>query len=144
MLDLENRQCSIYADRPLCCKVFPFDVLSIAGKLQWTVSHECPSDRKLFSATQGPGAKIGLATVSRLAEVLDGLLDTDMLQYLFRKERVAAMIELRNDGGNVWSPLMDCCGQRKLEAAGKDKKDKPKRKLKERKKKKEKHKKDKA
>src|SRR5438105_6059641 len=42
MLDKGRRECTIYEDRPLCCRLFPIDGLRVEGRLRWGVSDICP------------------------------------------------------------------------------------------------------
>lgn len=46
MLDLEKRQCTIYQERPLCCRLFPLDMRFQPGRLpRWVLFHTCPENR---------------------------------------------------------------------------------------------------
>src|SRR3989442_16016557 len=38
MLDRKDKKCSIYEDRPQCCRLFPLDVLTMGGELKWALS----------------------------------------------------------------------------------------------------------
>ncbi|HEV2962479.1 MAG TPA: YkgJ family cysteine cluster protein [Candidatus Angelobacter sp.] len=64
--DTAKNQCSIYPIRPLCCRLYPLDLMKIDGELWWIVHAECPiaerfdKERKLDALSS---ITIGLETV---------------------------------------------------------------------------------
>jgi Fe-S-cluster containining protein len=42
MLDREARRCSIYEDRPFCCRLFPADIFNRRGRLEWALMTTVP------------------------------------------------------------------------------------------------------
>jgi len=143
MLDQEEKKCSIYHDRPLCCRLFPLDVLHLNGELQWALSDECPDDKKQFEGVQGPASRIGSASVARIASVLDTLLDAHDIDFFSRKERVSSRLRLYDeDRNNRWTPVGKLAAQNKQQTKDdkkkETKKEKLKRKLEEKKRKKKK------
>jgi Fe-S-cluster containining protein len=34
--------CGIYADRPLCCRIYPLDLMKLDGAVWWVIHAECP------------------------------------------------------------------------------------------------------
>lgn len=38
--------CTIYSDRPLCCRLYPLDLMEIEGELWWVVHEECPISQR--------------------------------------------------------------------------------------------------
>jgi Fe-S-cluster containining protein len=108
MLDRQKKNCSIYEDRPLCCRLFPLDVLASSGGLTWAVSNECPDDRKLFSGLQGRDSRLGFGTVSLMASMLDGSLKEDDIDYFRRKEQVSGRVDILDSDPNEWKHLVEC------------------------------------
>ena len=108
MLDRVGKQCSIYEDRPLCCRLFPLDILSIDRKLQWAVSNQCPEERKLFSTVQGPRSPIGLGSVQLIASVLGASVTAADLGYFARKEVVSSKLDVLDMQQNSWTALAEC------------------------------------
>ncbi len=108
MLDRLGRRCTIYETRPLCCRLFPLDVLSVDGRLQWAVANQCPEDRKLFAGIQNRTSGLGLGSLTFIASMLDGLLTENDLAYFRRKERVSARLELLDLVHTGWTFLKEC------------------------------------
>jgi Fe-S-cluster containining protein len=105
MLDRKRRKCSIYSDRPLCCRLYPLDALSTDGRLHWAVATLCPKDRRHFETRQGPKARIGSGAIARIASYLDAFLEDEDVVYLERKERVLSGAELLDEDKNGWIVL---------------------------------------
>jgi hypothetical protein len=102
MLDRAAKQCSIYEQRPLCCRLFPLDVLTIDGKLNWALSTHCPDDRKRLEAPQQTGSFVGSGSIGRIASTLETCIDKHDVAYFERKERVSARVEVLEDDQNGW------------------------------------------
>lgn len=142
MLNQEGKKCSIYHDRPLCCRLFPLDVLYIDGGLHWAISAECPDDKKKFEGVQGPRSKIGSASVARIASILDTLLDASDINFFSRKEYVSSRVKLFDEDQNdSWTPVVRLstwdnqqAGSEAKKKEDETKKEKLKRKLEEKKK----------
>lgn len=108
MLDRQRNNCSIYEDRPLCCRLFPLDVLERNGRLTWAVSNECPDDRRLFARLQGRDSRLGFGTVSLMASMLDDSLKEDDVAYFIRKEQVSVRVDILDGDLNEWTHLVEC------------------------------------
>jgi Fe-S-cluster containining protein len=114
MLNQAEGNCSIYANRPLCCRLFPLDVLQKDGKLHWVLSTDCPDERKMFKATQDRQSTFGFGTVAMMALSIDGSLSNTDVEYFSTKERVAERIDILDDRENEWMYLRPCSEQVKL------------------------------
>lgn len=137
MLDRSGKKCSIYENRPLCCRLFPLDVLSISGRLQWALSTQCPEDRKLFTTSQGIGSRLGFGSVALIASMLDNSLNEGDAAYIARKEQVSARVEILDSNQNGWTPIAECAKHddhiaKEMAKKKETEKEKFKRKLKER------------
>ena len=108
MLDKANRKCSIYESRPLCCRMFPLDVLQMEGQLQWSVETTCPSERRHFGDGKSSSTKLGTGTVARIAASLNANLTPDDVAFFDKKERVANNVELSSDYAAGWTNLCNC------------------------------------
>jgi hypothetical protein len=40
--DVEHNQCTVYDIRPLCCRLYPIDLMRLDGVLWWIVHAQCP------------------------------------------------------------------------------------------------------
>lgn len=107
MLDREGRGCSIYEHRPLCCRLYPLDVISIGRQLRWALATLCPENRKHFETWQGPDSQIGSGSIARIATNLGTVLVEKDIVFFKRKEDVLAAIELLDDDQNGWIPLSE-------------------------------------
>jgi len=136
MLDRRGNNCSIYENRPLCCRLFPLDVLGRNGRLTWAVSNECPEDRRLFAGLQGRDSRLGFGTVSIMASMLDDSLKEDDAAYFKRKEEVSVRVDILDGEPTGWTHLVECAKSDTIVPVLMSKKETPKekykRKLKER------------
>ena len=94
MLDCERRRCSIYDDRPLCCRLFPLDILRVDERLVWGVSSQCPSGNWLAVGSQRSSHVLDHGTVASIAAQLDALLSAEVREFMDRKEKVLSRVEL--------------------------------------------------
>jgi Fe-S-cluster containining protein len=136
MLNQAEKNCSIYENRPLCCRLFPLDVLQGPSGVTWAISNECPDERKLFAVTQGTNSPFGFGTVSLMTSMLNTSLSAEDSDYFARKEQVSARLDLSNIGQISWTRLTDCAPSDekipRLMSKKETAKEKYKRKLKER------------
>lgn len=97
MLDKVSKKCLVYEHRPLCCRLFPFDIFSIASDLKWAFYLDCPDERKSFSESQGLGSPLGLGSVKMLATMLEAFLGDKELDFFRRKEQAAKNADILED-----------------------------------------------
>ena len=105
MLDREGKRCTIYEDRPLCCRLFPLDLFAFEGELGWAVADKCPEDRKFFEASGASHFRLGGRAIREIAAALDGRMDDDLREFFRRKERAAARVEVIEVEDDGWTPL---------------------------------------
>ena len=96
MLDKVNNRCSIYEDRPFCCRAFPLDVFSRRGRLEWGVYTYCPPDR-LVSITNRDEPKLDTDVVKYLAADLEKHLDVKDLRFLEQEDKIVEQIEILDE-----------------------------------------------
>lgn len=108
MLDKPGRRCSIYEERPLCCRLFPMDVLATRAGLAWSLSQQCPSDRRHYENTQGRSAGLGLASIARIASSVNCALTEDDRRFFEAKEKVSSRVEIVEETAASWTSLADC------------------------------------
>ena len=107
MLDLKNRRCSIYEQRPLCCRMFPLDVLQMDGRLQWAITHSCPPQRKRFESGQESANGFGSGALIHITAALEAHVTSEDLRFFGRKEKVAARVEFVECDYKEWVPAGD-------------------------------------
>jgi Fe-S-cluster containining protein len=40
--DVQTNRCRIYSSRPLCCRLYPLDLMKLDSRLWWVIHGECP------------------------------------------------------------------------------------------------------
>lgn len=105
MLDRAQKRCSIYSSRPLCCRLFPLDVISLHGQLRWAVSKLCPDERRTFSDSHVTDRRLGPASVGMIAEALTESFAKEDGPFFEEKERVASEVDVLDDDAHQWIAL---------------------------------------
>jgi Fe-S-cluster containining protein len=96
--DPATNTCRVYAERPLCCRLYPLDLVSIEGEVWWVVHRECPIAQRFTRQRQLDV----LAAVTRRIEPLLG--DEDLADWI-RQDRVSAAIEYLDHEEMSLTPL---------------------------------------
>lgn len=86
MLDRERKCCSIYEDRPLCCRLFPIDILKLNGKMSWAVSSQCPPERRAFSCIDEPEGTLGYGSIGTIVKTLEDRFGREDRAFFTEKE----------------------------------------------------------
>jgi Fe-S-cluster containining protein len=84
MLNKSTKLCEIYDDRPLCCRMFPFDIFSRNGLLEWGIYNFCPTEK------QGLQDRILITLVLRQ---LEKYLTPEILRYFKSEDFVSQKYE---------------------------------------------------
>ncbi|MGA9363625.1 MAG: YkgJ family cysteine cluster protein [Bacteroidota bacterium] len=105
MLDKEAKRCTIYENRPMCCRAFPLDVFSRNGSLEWGVYTYCPPDRVLPIVERNGKAELDLEVVGYLASSLEKHLNPSVLEFLDVEDKVAAQIEILDEHAEDFETL---------------------------------------
>jgi Fe-S-cluster containining protein len=107
MLDKANKRCSIYTNRPFCCRAFPLDVFSRRGKLEWGVYTYCPPER-LVPIIEGPqGKTLDAEVLPYLTASLEEEISGAALKYLGAEDQVVAQIEILDEYKDEFAILGD-------------------------------------
>ncbi len=46
--DHTKNRCTIYAKRPLCCRIYPFDLMHFDREFWWVIFYECPIANRFY------------------------------------------------------------------------------------------------
>jgi Fe-S-cluster containining protein len=84
--DPETNQCRIYAQRPLCCRLYPLDLTTFEGEPWWVAHKDCPITRRYYE-TRSVDMLIAI-TIE-----LEQLLCKDDLAGWILQDRVSSSIE---------------------------------------------------
>lgn len=47
--DHTRNRCTVYDDRPLCCRIYPFDLMHFDREFWWVIFYECPIAKRFFA-----------------------------------------------------------------------------------------------
>ena len=100
MLDEQHSRCSIYEDRPLCCRIFPLDLFSrdLEGgkkiKPSWGIYNYCPPENVKPIVLKNKRPELDLETISIMSDLIERSLPKKVLNFLFNEDKVTARIEL--------------------------------------------------
>jgi Fe-S-cluster containining protein len=97
MLDKENKRCTIYENRPMCCRAFPLDIFSRRNKLEWAVYTYCPIDRVIPTIEKNGKPEIDLEVITFLTASLEQHLSEKVLKFLAKEDKVVAQVEILDD-----------------------------------------------
>ncbi len=97
MLDKEKKRCSIYENRPLCCRAFPLDIFSRHGKLEWAVYTYCPTDRVIPIIMKEGNAEVDFNRISELTTSIEHNLTPEVIKFIVKEDKVAAQVEILDD-----------------------------------------------
>lgn len=93
MLDKKNKKCSIYSNRPMCCRAFPLDIFSRNGNLEWAIYNYCPEERIITINKKNNKAEIDTEIVSYITASLENNLTEKVIHFLEKEDKVVAQIE---------------------------------------------------
>jgi Fe-S-cluster containining protein len=105
MLDKVAKKCSIYENRPLCCRAFPIDIFSRNGELEWGVYSYCPPERVNPIILSDEGAEIDWEIVSLMTSIIEEYVPTPLLDFLAKEDKIASRIEFLDDHANDFITL---------------------------------------
>ncbi len=93
MLDKTNKKCSIYADRPMCCRAFPLDIFSRNGKLEWAIYNYCPEERIITINKKNNEAELNTEILSYITDSIENNLNENVIRFLETEDKVVAKVE---------------------------------------------------
>lgn len=94
MLDRQHSRCSIYEDRPLCCRLFPLDVFNRTTNPTWGVYNYCPPENVKPIILDGEKPELDLFIISIISDSIERVLPKKVLNFLINEDRVTAELEL--------------------------------------------------
>lgn len=104
MLDRATGLCSIYAARPFCCRLFPLDLFSRNGRLEWGIYEYCPWEKRCVTRfVVANGSQLYGGQIADAVALIEKELDPVDIEYLHREDSVCASIELLDEHRNDFS-----------------------------------------
>lgn len=83
----ESGECAVYIVRPLSCRLYPFDVFSRNGQLEWVLFVQCPLARKLLGNLGQTQYAISLLSA------LEKLISPQLLREFEKEDTVSSWLE---------------------------------------------------
>lgn len=84
--DVETGRCGIYKARPLCCRLYPLDLMHLDGESWWVLHSECPIAKR-FSHDRTLELLISITV-----QLEDALAESEISEWLVQ-DRVSQQIE---------------------------------------------------
>jgi Fe-S-cluster containining protein len=84
--DPQANLCRIYNDRPLCCQLYPLDLMRLDGEVWWVIHDECPIARRFQRDRR-------LEILMAMTIALERTLSDEQLQSWLITDRVSQDIE---------------------------------------------------
>jgi Fe-S-cluster containining protein len=95
MLSKEGRRCTIYEERPICCRLYPIDLLNRKGAIEWALYEYCPIERKTEAVlVLNSGGRMDHGLLLQAIRMLEETFGAERIQYLAIEDLVASKIEL--------------------------------------------------
>jgi hypothetical protein len=95
MLDRQGSRCTIYHERPICCRLYPLDLFSRNAKLEWGLYQFCPIDRKKEAVlVLNNTGRMDHGLVLQALRMIENLFGEDRIHYLAKEDLVASKVEL--------------------------------------------------
>lgn len=94
MLKKAQKKCTIYADRPVCCRLYPLDVFNRNGQLEWGLYTYCPEERKSHRLLTTANGRINYGLVLQALRMIEGTLGERRIQFLADEDLVSAEYEI--------------------------------------------------
>ena len=84
--DWRTNTCSIYNDRPLCCRIYPLDLMRLEGEVWWVVHSECPIAQR-FQRQRN------LDLLCAITAAMERLISDEELEQWLTQDKFSQMIE---------------------------------------------------
>lgn len=98
MLHHDTGLCSIYANRPFCCRLFPVDLFSRHGRLEWGLYAYCPTEKRRMRTFAGSDrSRLCAGQIADAVALVEKNVDPADVSYLYREDRICAAIELLDE-----------------------------------------------
>lgn len=84
--DPDTNNCRIYANRPLCCQLYPLDLMKLSGVVWWVIHIECPiAQRFRIERT--------LEVLSAITVSIEEIISEEQVQSWLKTDRTSQQIE---------------------------------------------------
>src|ERR1051326_8241556 len=84
--DPSTNTCKIYNDRPLCCRIYPLDLMKINGEIWWVIHAECPIAQRFQRERR-------LSIFAAMTVAMERALTDEQLQHWLVQDKTSQEIE---------------------------------------------------
>lgn len=84
--DPDANTCRIYEQRPLCCRIYPLDLMQLDGEIWWVIHSECPIAQRFQRERM-------LSTLAAATSAVEGKISESQLKRWMTQDRFSQMIE---------------------------------------------------
>jgi Fe-S-cluster containining protein len=84
--DPGSGKCSMYEDRPLCCRIYPLDLMKLDNELWWVIHAECPIAQRFRREGK-------LTLLAAVTAALDRELNDEQLRIWIAQDKTSQTIE---------------------------------------------------
>lgn len=94
MIDHVKSTCSIYEERPICCRLFPLDLFNRNGKAEWGYYNFCPKERQDAGRLCSDTGHLNMGLVLQALHMLEETFGESRIKYLKNEDLVSKKHEL--------------------------------------------------
>jgi Fe-S-cluster containining protein len=84
--DNENNACKIYDSRPLCCRIYPLDLMVVDEEIWWVIHSECPIAQRFQRERR-------LGVLAALTFSMEQRLSSEQIGRWIKQDRLSQIIE---------------------------------------------------
>lgn len=84
--DHQANTCKIYETRPLCCRIYPLDLMNIDNEVWWVVHSECPIAQRFQQERK-------LSILSAMTFSMESRISEEQLMLWLKQDRFSQMVE---------------------------------------------------
>lgn len=84
--DPSTNTCSIYTDRPLCCRIYPLDLMKFDGIVWWVIHAECPIAQRFKRERR-------LSLLAAMTSTLEAAITSGQLENWLTQDKTSQAIE---------------------------------------------------
>jgi Fe-S-cluster containining protein len=77
--DSSSNTCKIYAERPLCCRIYPLDLMAIDQEVWWVIHSECPISQRFQRERR-------MSVLAAMTVSLERLFTQEQLDHLLKQD----------------------------------------------------------
>jgi Fe-S-cluster containining protein len=84
--DTLSLKCNIYKHRPLCCRLYPLDLMKIDIDYYWVIHNECPISKRILSNNS-------LNFIYEIINQMEKIIDPKIFSLLKKQDKLCKTIE---------------------------------------------------